>query len=279
MELILNELSIEPLSDNKYQANDKMICFAQTMGIAKKSGFRKIRSDISSAEVNLANNYTLHDWLTDKDVSPDYKNFLYGVIIHPFINEDDEEIEDAFIEANYYFEDTEHRFPKSECLGLAAAYLYEAPSISFDTSDIWRKNQLSILIEEKGVLSNNQVHNVFSKECFSKEIIKEFIEKIGKVEIVESAFLPNDKAIHLADHHGKAELQAFCNKIKNSPYVNAMRSTNWGGNSFIRKIHKTGEIEIILLKTQRKYALLVSTTGRNFRETEAIAQILKQEYS
>jgi hypothetical protein len=58
-----------------------------------------------------------------------------------------------------------------------------------------------------------------------------------------------------------------------------MRSTNWGGNAFIRKVHKEGIIEIVLFKTERQYALLVKTTGRNLRETKAIAEILDGHYS
>ena len=38
MELMLNELSISPPSSDKYQANDKMIQFAQTVNQARQKG-------------------------------------------------------------------------------------------------------------------------------------------------------------------------------------------------------------------------------------------------
>jgi len=57
-----------------------------------------------------------------------------------------------------------------------------------------------------------------------------------------------------------------------------MRSTSWGGNKFIRDTHKDGNIEIVLYKTQERYALMVQTTGSNKRETKEIAKILEQEF-
>lgn len=90
---------------------------------------------------------------------------------------------------------------------------------------------------------------------------------------------PDEKDIHLADHHGKNELKALCDRLKQNEYVKAMRSTGWGGNTFIRKIHKNGVVEITLFKSTRKYALQVQTTGRNYRETEAIANRLRERYS
>jgi hypothetical protein len=65
----------------------------------------------------------------------------------------------------------------------------------------------------------------------------------------------------------------------NNPHVINAISTDWGGNSFIRKINKNGTIEIVLIDTERRYALLVQTTGRNYRETETIAKLLEKEYS
>lgn len=89
---------------------------------------------------------------------------------------------------------------------------------------------------------------------------------------------PSEKKIHLSDHHGKKELQDLCDRIKNSPYVVEMRSTDWGGKNFIRKIHHNGIIEIVLYKTNRQYALQVQTTGSNEQQTKLIAEILKERY-
>lgn len=280
MELMFNELSTEPLADDQYQANEKMQVFAQTVKIAREHGFNKVRSEFSSAEIMLAKEYSLHSWLTDKVVSPEYKNFLFGTITQPFINEEDEAVEDAYIMANYYFEDEENNVEKTKCLGLAAAYLYPLPAISLNSPPTWSKNQLAISVVQDEQASIHQVYNVFSKECFEKETISEFIETLGEIELIEADIKPEEKDIHLADHHGKKELKAFWQKIQNSPYVTSARSTDWGrSKAIIRDIQEDGTFDFILQKTARKYALKVQTTGRNYRETKAIAKILEKEYS
>jgi hypothetical protein len=61
--------------------------------------------------------------------------------------------------------------------------------------------------------------------------------------------------------------------------MRSMEFCHGGCNKFIKKCHRTGIIEIVLYKTDRKYSLQVQTTGRNLRETEAIAEILNDQYS
>ncbi len=276
---MLNELSVSPLSVNRYHANDKMAQFAKTVSEARRIGFRRIRSDLHSNNIGLADEYSLYDWLNNKNISKAYRDFLYGMIVQPFIKDEDEDIAGQYIEANFYFEDIDHDHSKTECLGLAAAYLYETLSISFASAPVWCKTKLFLLIEEDHISSTEQVFNVYSRESFEDADLAAFVESLGELELIETDIDPSDKSTHLADHHGKAELKALCERIKNSPYVIEMRSTDWGGNCFIRKVYRDGVIVIVLIKTERRYALWIRTTGRNYRETAAIAEILKERYS
>lgn len=278
MEMLFNELSTNPLSSDKYAANDKMKLFAQTFGAAKTKGFKNIRSHVSSNEIDLSENYTLFDWFNNKDVSRDYKDFLYGVVIQPFIKDEDEEIGGKYIEADYHFEDEESGINKTQCLGLAAAHLYETLSISLSSSPIWDNIQLPISIEKENETLIKHVFNISKQSSFAIPEIISFIENLGTVSLVVTEIIPNNKKIHLADHHGKAELTTLCNLLKNSEYVVDMRSTDWGGKNFIRKTYPDGVIEIVMVKTARQYALWVQTTGRNLRETNKIAEILKDKY-
>jgi hypothetical protein len=279
MELLFNELSIAVPYADKYLAKDIMKQFVEAVKAARPKGFRKIRSHYGSNQIKLADNYSLYDWLNDKNVPEEYRNTLYGMITLPFIKKEDEEIEDQYIEANYYFESKEDFIEKTACLGLASAYLYETLCISLSTKPVWNKYKLSIVIEKEGVVSTSDVFNIVSKASFDVQEISEFVENMGVIILNETTLLPNDKKIHLADHHGVAELQTLCDRLKHSPYVIEMRSTDWGGRKFIRKIQKEGVIEIVLFKTQRQYALRVQTTGRNIRETKAIAELLDEKYS
>lgn len=279
MELIFNELSIEPPSTDKYKANDKMRQLSETVATARQKGFRNIRSHYASNQIELAENYSLHDWLNNKEVSEIYRNNLYGMLVLPFIKEDDEGIELQYVEADYYFEDVEKGIEKRKCWGLASAYLYETLSISLSSSSIWDRPNLPVIIEQENNKSVVNVLNISTKLSFEIEEIAVFVENLGTIVLIKTDLKADEKKIHLADHHGKADLKTLCDQLKHNPYVVEMRSTNWGGKDFIRKIHKDGIIEIVLIDSQRQYALWVQTTGRNLRETKAIAEILEDRFS
>lgn len=276
--MMFNELSIAPAAD-KYTANGRLIVFAEAVGEARKRGFTHIRSHCATNQIALAEGYTLFDWLNSKDVPKNYRDYMYGVIILPFIKEGDVEVEEQYVEANYYFEDKEAGTGKIACLGLASAYLYETLSISLPTLPVWERHKLPVIIEKAAQASLASVYNIFSTASLNVPEIVDFVERAKEVTLTETSIPPSEKIIHLSDHHGVKELQEMCNLLKNCPYVEEMRSTHWGGNRFIRRVDKTGFVEIVLFKMKRRYALLVKTTGRNLRETKKIANILDEQYS
>lgn len=279
MELIFNELSAVVPSGDKYVAIEKMDQFVKTFAKAKGKGFRHIRSHYFLNEIGIADNYSLYDWSNDNEISKNQRDLIFGIFIHPFIKEDDEIIEERYINANYYFESIEHDIIKTQCVGLASAYLYDTLSISLPSLAVWDQTKLPIIIEKESQTSESHVFNVSSETSFSNSEVSDFIDNISKLELVETSLAPVDKNIHLAKHHGVQELQCLCDSLMNSPYVIEMRSTDWGGSKFIRKTCPGGVIEIVLFKTDHQYALRVQTTGRNHRETKEIAKILDSKYS
>lgn len=278
MELAFNEISQTPLLDDKYQANERMLLFSKTVAEARRKGFRNIRTHYSSAEIKLTQDYTLHNWLFDKNFPSENRSLFYDMFVQPFLSEDDEEIEERFIDANYNFEDVENQIPKQECLGLTSAYLSETLAISFQSSPAWLKNKLAIVIEKGADISTEEIHHVFSKECFIQNSISDFVESITTLDLVETNINPNDKYFHLTNHHGQQELTELWNRIKNSPFVIEGISIEWGGNSFYKKPQRDGKVDIIHLKSDRRYTMQVQTTGRNLRETIEIAKRLAEQY-
>jgi hypothetical protein len=278
MELMYNELSIDALAPDKYAANAKMKLFSETVAEARQRGFRNIRSHHDSHQIQLANGYSLYDWFHNKDVSEILRNNMYGMLILPFIRDEDEEVAAQYVEADYYFEDAANGIAKTRCTGLAAAHLYETLSVSLQSGPAWTKNLLEITVEAKGAIAKEQVDNIFSRECFALAAIGGIVENLGELNLLETAIAIKEKKIHLTSHHGQQELKALWNKLKNSTYVTGALSIEWGGKRFIRKTFANGEIEIVDTGSDQGYALLVQTTGRNMRETNAIAEILKDKY-
>jgi hypothetical protein len=278
MELAFNEISQTPYLNDKYQANERMLLFSKTVAEARKKGFRNIRTQYSTDEIILAHDYSLHKWLFDKEFSAESRALFYDMFVQPFINEDNEEIESKYIEANYFFEDIENQIPKQECFGLTSAYLSETLAISFQSSPAWQRNSLKILIERDNKISEDKVNHVYSKECFGQASIADFIESITILSFVETEINPSDKKFHLAAHHGQQELNEFWNRIKNSPLVIEGMSIEWGGNSFYKKPQRDGKVDIVHLKSDRRYAIQIQTTGRNLRETIEIAKRLEEQF-
>ncbi len=278
MELLFNELSTSPCSIDNYHANAKMKEFVETVSSARKKGFKHIRSEKNTHEIELSENYFLSNWFHSKEVHRDLKDLMYGMIITPFIKDEDEDLINQYIEGNCYFEDLESGYPKTKCEGLMSAHLYQTLSISLLSAPVWSKSIFSLIIEKDGQSSSVNVFNISSPESIELPLISEFIEDATPVQIITTDILPKDKKVHLADHHGKAELKALTDQLKNSPYIIEFLSCAWGGKRFIRKAHSNGGIEIVLYSSEREYALLVKSTGRNLRETEKIAKLLKERY-
>lgn len=280
MELILNEMSIATHKD-KYVANDAVKEFAKTVAEAKRNGFKNIRSYFATSQISVATNYTLESWLNDKDFisSKDYKDILYGMIIIPFIKEDDEVVEEAFISADYFYEDTPNGIAKTECVGLASAHLYDTLSISFSSQPAWHKNQLPLIIEENKVQKTVNVINVFSNECFTKADVTNKIEQIKTFDPIETQIEPTEKSFHLTGHHGQKEMQDLWDKLKHSKYVTEGMTIQWGGNTFFKNPTANGKLDIVHMQSDRRYVLQIQTTGRNTRETIEIAKILEDKYS
>ena len=110
---------------------------------------------------------------------------------------------------------------------------------------------------------------------------EDWIESLSRIELVESDMDPEDKTIRLSDDHGKDKLMVLARKLLRSHFVKSVLYSlpfDPSGRSFIRKVYPDGRIAITLLRYDAGYSLMVETTGRNFRETKNIAEILKEKF-
>jgi hypothetical protein len=281
MEIVLNELSLVPLAKNKYEAHEYIKEFARAAAEGRKRLIKKIRSCYSRDKLLFTSDYSLKDWLFDKNFINENRtcrDFLFDMIEPPFIKDEDEAEQEEYILSDYYFEDRLNNIEKQKCPGLASACIYGTLSISFQNGNAWKKNTLVITSEKRDKTERKNVLNIFSVECFSGQLILETIAKKTCSEPIKTAIPPNSKELHLSPHHGKKELSQFWRKLRNCPYVISAVSTDWGGREFVRKIDENGTIELVLTKSEREYAMKVQTTGRNQYETKKIAEILEREY-
>src|ERR1700722_8620442 len=122
---MFNELSVPQSCKTKFAAHEYMIMFSEAMKAASEKGFQKIRLDTDTDKMILYTGYSLKDWLNDKTIPERYKTALFGTFIKPFIAETEEAF-NKYDKAKYYFEDKKNKIKRTECLGLAAAYIHDS---------------------------------------------------------------------------------------------------------------------------------------------------------
>jgi hypothetical protein len=272
-DLIFNELSVKPLCATKIECYNRINEFIKTYKAAKKFKFNRIRFDESFDQITLSKGYNLNDFCFENRT---LGALLLGLSRYPFIDDDSKE-EERFIENTFYLNENAE---KLKAYGLAAIYLYSTIGIGFASDRYWKEFTHKLIIEGK----EEQVTTVLCAsmpEHFESNEFQLWLDKNIKIELVESDLPVEKKKIALRDDHGKDILLKFSQKILKSPYILSIINSlpfNPGQKDFIKKIYPTGNIEIVLTDTDRGLGIVIKTTGRNLKETQAISEILLNQY-
>lgn len=138
--------------------------------------------------------------------------------------------------------------------------------------DFYQRERFASLIEEEG---NNVTLSPIGL------LLWERYKKDFPLHLKRTTIKPQDKKIHLRDDHGKDVLMHWSKRLVNSPYVEEIINSipfNPRTTEPIRTTTDDGLLELVLTKTDAGYGMVVKTTGKNKRETEEIARILKERY-
>jgi len=273
MELIFNELSVQPFAGDFTDCFERMKQFIKTYKDAELHGFKRVRFQQSFDNIMLQNNYTMCDFMNDSR-SRTFANILLGIYRYPFIDDNSDE-EERYIQNNFFIFKNGKKIPVH---GLAAVYLYQTIGIGFCSESFW--NNIKFVLQIEG--EENRIENVLSVSCpehFKEQVFLDWKEQNTDIQLIKCD-MP-DKKISVRDDHGKDVLLQFAKRLVKSPYVIEIVNSlpyNSNANNFIRKIKYNGLIEIVLTNTDRGLGLVVKTTGRNLTETKAIAKILQKEF-
>ena len=278
MDLIFNELSLYHKEENKFKAQELMKNILLTCKEAKRYNFERLRVNYNFFDSYLSENYKIDDWLNDPSVSKNYKTLLRGLKRYPFIAEEDEHIENLYIE-NYYYLNAPYieELHMKVTEGLSVAFLYNTISISFRTNEIWNKTIINLIEKTDNKETIVSVKHISGPEHIEEH--QEWIQSNKPLTLLKSGIFPEDKSIKLRDDHGKDILFQFARKLVKSPYVDKIINSlpfNCKEKDFIKEIYPDGKIDIVLTWTDAGYGLVVQTTGRNLQETKAIAAIINK---
>lgn len=254
-----------------------MIDFLLLCKKANEEGFNRCRIQKDYKSLVLAENYTIENWLNELDRTT--KGYFFSYIRTPFETGNEKE-ENRYIDAHYLLnEPLEETYHNSEVEGLSWAFICTSLSISFPVHSVWEKTAIN-LTEEK-VNETNNVEAMHVSEPGHFVILKDWLESQKTIELLETEKSPEMKHIHIGDHHGKEKLSAAARKLIKSPYVISIPNSlkfNPCGRSFIKEVHPNGRIDVTLIEEDNGPSMMVETTGRTLRETQAIAEIIKDLY-
>lgn len=204
---------------------------------------------------------------TMQGTNPNVISFLFAFLRQPYEDEGVEERQEDYLSSSWSYEG-------KACYGLALAYIMESMSVSI-CDQAWNQPILQVQRDS----ATEDVRNLYDEETFLYHL--EWLEGLQPIELIICQNSPEEKRIKLREDHGKDILQAFCDRLVNSKYVVEIINSmpfNSKNRRFIHKIREEGIIEIVLPWTDKGHGVVVKTTGRNRRETEKIAEILKEKY-
>lgn len=257
MEIYANELSITEDVFDKY---DNMKNLAQIYRCLSSNG-------LGSCRINNEALTKIYSILNEDAAKRNILNFIYSFLHAPF--DTDDIVEYCADEYLLHHWGCNGR----DCVGLAYANIMDSLAISFNDSE-WQSivhiNRDDDVVDTRNASNEEQLKDHF-----------EWIESLKEIDLMETDITPENKSIHLRDDHGKDKLVEFTKRIRNSPYVVSVINSlpfNSRERKFIKKVKPDGLIECVLCWTDEGYGLVVQTTGRSLRETEKIAEILKEQY-
>lgn len=283
MELVFNEISFLPYSNNEHALKEQFINMLKLYDKIKELyGYKHLIFPSNIGQTKVTADKTFTQWAYSIKHQGDLNKILSVPFVRPYANE---VLEDKVNELNrYYYSNEEAGIKEEYCIGLPTAYIKQKVAVSLATADCWNTSKVVFKeivnddLETKDVSANNITTEAHSTE----DGIKKELMYSGELNLVKRSKTPTDDDITLSgDHHGNKELKAFAKRLfKNEYVVCVINNIDFSPKAinFIKKIYPDGKIELVLYWESAGYGMVIQTTGKNYRETEEIANILKKQF-
>jgi hypothetical protein len=283
MELIFNELSFKPHVNNEVLFKNRFIGMLNKYGQLKETfGITNLLFPRATFNLNVSEKSTFIQWASSLTDTSE-KNKVLALIRTPFC---EDILEDAEQDKTnkYYYENAEIPVEQEYCTGLGICHAKERIAISLNSHNCWKPHIISFkeIIDDNFNAKDVEVYNVCeSGEKLNADLSQKLLY-YGTLELMETDIEPENKKIKLSsNHHGNSKLEAFAKKIFRSKYVlEVINNIDFSPKAvnLIKEKYSDGTIDIVLYWEDAGYGMRIKTTGRNYRETEAIAEILKNEF-
>jgi hypothetical protein len=141
IDLVLNELSLKPLAENKQLARERMLKFQRTISAAVKQRTNNLlRCPENIHRKYLADGYTIGDLLNDPDVDPVLRSYLRALFTLSPYWFGDSNLQQKVVSRLFLFNDQE------DATGLGVTALLNGLAVSFSSNEIWNRTQFDVKI-------------------------------------------------------------------------------------------------------------------------------------
>lgn len=278
-QICFNNLSALPLCTSDAEIEDRMEKYILTLKSAGLHGIKKVRYAGDLTSVRLSNGYSVQDYCNTR-MKDNGAILVLSMATKPQVPEEDDKVLQNYLEiqTNVIQEDN-----PVEADGFNAAFCMGTYCIGFASDAFWTRLQYQINVSSNGETEQHVWYCVSLPEHYDNEDFHEWIEQRLPLDLQTSVLSPDKKPISLRDDHGKDKLMKHARILMNSPYVEGVL-TSLPFNSFTKNYldkqsdFAHGLIDVVLFWEDKGYCMRVKTTGRNIRETIAIAEILSKRY-
>ena len=176
MEIYFNELSVIPTSDSTDASRNKIIELINVMKQLKKYDIDILRTYEGFYATDLGSNYTFSSFITDNEVSIEYRILLKSIIANPCIK--DIESEEGEIFLNTIYKTNNHLGNEVSTEGIAVSYINGVPTLSLIDFPYWQNSNLPLKIYEPNNLIIDNIINISSIQSLQNNELIEWIKSI-----------------------------------------------------------------------------------------------------
>lgn len=280
-DLFFNDLSQNQFTKDKIQIVNRITAFANLIKkVSDRMGYEvKLKTENGISGIELYENQTLEQFFcyNIRELRT-LASYLRSKIRRPYIMPNSIE-EDNYCYYSFYLIKNDR---KEKPEGLTSAYLHESIAIGFLSESFWNNCKFKLIKKSELEESECDVFCISEESHLKNPDIEKWFDDNSKLELIATTIDSAKKSIKLRDDHGKDILFDLAKRLVNCEYVEKIINSlkfNSHETNFIRSVKENGIVEIVKTDTDAGYGLVVKTTGRNRKETKAIAEILRKKYS
>ena len=277
-QICFNNLSSQPLCSNEAEIEQRMSLYIQVLQMVGINGIKKVRYAVDLTTVLLREDYSVQDYC-NSHMKIDTARLLLSMATKPQVPEEDDKMLEQYLETETYV--IKDQPIKAD--GFNAAFCMGTYCIGFASDVFWSMSRFGIIVSSNGETENHIWYCLSTPAHFQDAKFQDWLDQFLPLDLQVSSLNPDDKIINLRNDHGKDKLLEHAKSLMNNHYVEGVLTSLAFNNHAKFYVSKQsdfahGLIDVVLFWESQGYSMRVKTTGRNIRETMAIAELLTEKY-